>query len=121
MSVVPRLPPWHRALSSSIQDTTRAHQHVTDISGDLSAMMQDSSLGWPRRDTGPLKQETTVQDGDNLNLWLLKLCFQLDRERGNSSKFKKTSQISKPELSQTEGLNKIRRRLTVSVNLPRAE
>lgn len=55
---LPRLPSQHRAPSSSIQDTTTAHQHVTDISGDLSIMGQESTLGWPRRDTRPFKPET---------------------------------------------------------------
>ena len=121
MGTAPRLPLQHRALSSSIQDITTAHQHVADISGDLSATTQDCTLGRPRRDAGPFEQETMAQDGDNPILWLAKPCFQLDRQRGNSSKFKKTSQISEPEPSQTEGLNTIRQRLTLSVNLLRAE
>lgn len=84
-------------------------------------MTQDCILGRPRRAVEPFKLETMARGGDNPILWLLKPCLQLDRQKANSSKFKKTSQTGKPELSQTEGLNKIRQRLTVSVNLLRAE
>jgi len=107
MGADPRLPLQHQAASCSIQNTTRAHQNVADISGDLSATVQDCTLGQTRRDAGPFKQETMGRDGDSPVLWLLNPGFQLDRQSGNSSKFKKTFQINKHEPSQTEGLNKI--------------